>query len=60
MRAFADLAPTFNPSGEAERIDSSLHAHLLGSERDSHPSDAGYPAIAGVLFETSGYARLGD
>jgi lysophospholipase L1-like esterase len=57
---FADLAPVLNPSGEAARVTAICTLTLLCSEGDSHPSDAGYRAIAGVLYETSGYARLVD
>jgi len=31
---------------------------LLCTQSDSHPSDAGYQALGGVIFEVSGYARL--
>jgi lysophospholipase L1-like esterase len=57
---FADLAPVFNPPGDAARLAAICTLTLLCSEGDSHPSDAGYRAIAEILFETSGYARLGD
>ena len=57
---FADLASVLNPSGEAARVTAICTLTLLCSEGDSHPSDAGYRAIAGVLHETSGYARLVD
>jgi lysophospholipase L1-like esterase len=57
---FADLAPVLNPTGEAARVTAICTLTLLCLEGDSHPSDAGYRAIAGVLFETSGYARLVD
>jgi hypothetical protein len=57
---FADLAPVLNPAGEAARVTAICTLTLLCSEGDSHPSDAGYGAIAGVLYETSGYARLVD
>jgi lysophospholipase L1-like esterase len=57
---FADLVPVLNPSGEAARLTAICTLTLLCSEGDTHPSDAGYVAIADVLYETSGYARLID
>jgi hypothetical protein len=33
---------------------------LLCSEGDSHPSDAGYQALADLVFDVSGYACLGE
>jgi lysophospholipase L1-like esterase len=56
---FADLAAVINPPGSEARVTAICTLTLLCSEDDSHPSDAGYRAIAGVLFEASGYARLG-
>jgi lysophospholipase L1-like esterase len=55
---FADLAPVLNPPGEAARVTAICTLTLLCSEGDSHPSDAGYRAIADVVFEISEYARL--
>jgi lysophospholipase L1-like esterase len=57
---FADLVPVLNPSGAAARLTAICTLTLLCSEGDTHPSDAGYLAIADVLYETSGYARLID
>ena len=31
---------------------------LRCSDGDGHPSDAGYRAIAGLVFDASGYVRL--
>ena len=52
---FADLVPVLNPSGEAARRTAICTLTLVCSEGDTHPSDAGYRAIANVLYETSGY-----
>jgi lysophospholipase L1-like esterase len=56
---FAALAPVLNPPGDAARLAAICTLTLLCTEGDSHPSDAGYAAIAGALSEASGYARLG-
>lgn len=57
---FADVAGVLNPPGDQARVTAVCTLTLLCSGGDSHPSDAGYRAIAGVLFEASGYARLGS
>jgi lysophospholipase L1-like esterase len=57
---FADLAPVLNPPEGAARLTAICTLTLLCSDGDGHPSDAGYRAIADVLFEISGYARLID
>jgi lysophospholipase L1-like esterase len=57
---FGDLASVLNPPGAAPRLTAICTLTLLCSDGDGHPSDAGYRAIADVLFETSGYARLID
>ena len=56
---FADMIPVFNPPGEAARLSAICSLTLLCAEGDGHPSDAGYRAIAEVLFGVSGYGRLG-
>jgi lysophospholipase L1-like esterase len=55
---FADLATVFNPPGAQARQTAICTLTLLCLEGDSHPSDAGYRAIAGALFAASGYDRL--
>jgi lysophospholipase L1-like esterase len=58
---FADAFPVFNPQGNlGAETPAICTLTLLCSAGDSHPSDAGYRAIADIVFETSGYARLGD
>jgi len=56
---FADMVPVFNPPGEAARMTAICTLTLLCAEGDGHPSDAGYRAIAEVVFGVSGYGRLG-
>jgi lysophospholipase L1-like esterase len=56
---FADMVPVFNPPGEVARITAICTLTLLCAEGDGHPSDAGYRAIAEVVFGASGYGRLG-
>ncbi len=55
---FVDAAPVFNPPGEEARMSAICALTLLCSEGDGHPSDAGYRALAGLVFDASGYARL--
>jgi lysophospholipase L1-like esterase len=57
---YADLFTVFNPQGDsaAERQAICTLTLLCGPDRDSHPSDLGYRAIADRVFDTSGYARL--
>jgi lysophospholipase L1-like esterase len=55
---FADQASVFNPPGAEARVAAICTLTLLCSEGDSHPADAGYRVIAGVLFTASGYERL--
>jgi lysophospholipase L1-like esterase len=56
---FANPFPIFNPQGdlnlEAQTICTLTQLCTVG---DGHPSDAGYLALANVVFEVSGYARL--
>jgi hypothetical protein len=57
---FADALPVFNPQGDlAAETAAICTLTLLCSEGDSHPSDAGYRAIADIVFDAAGYARLG-
>jgi len=56
---FADPFPVFNPQGDlATEIQAHCTLTLLCTEQDSHPSDAGYRALADLVFEASGYQRL--
>lgn len=56
---FADVFPVFNPQGDPGAEATAICAFtLLCSEGDGHPSDLGYRAIADVVFDASGYARL--
>ncbi len=52
---FADLTPLFNPPGEAARVAAVCSLTLLCVDGDGHPSDAGYRAMADVVFQASGY-----
>jgi hypothetical protein len=56
---FADMVSVFNPQGEQPRIAAICMLTLLCSEGDVHPSHAGYQAMADVVFDVSGYVRLG-
>jgi len=51
---FADMVPVFNPLN-GSRIAAICTLTLLCSEGDVHPSDTGYQAMAGAVFEASGY-----
>jgi lysophospholipase L1-like esterase len=56
---FADPFPIFNPQGDpATEVRALCALTLLCGESDSHPSDAGYRALAGLVFDASGYAVL--
>jgi lysophospholipase L1-like esterase len=59
LARFADMVPVFNPQGQGPRIAAICTLTLLCFEGDVHPSDAGYRAMAGAVFDTSGYGRLG-
>jgi lysophospholipase L1-like esterase len=55
---FADPFPIFNPRGDAAAETAAICTlTLLCTDGDSHPSDAGYRALAAVVFDASGYAR---
>jgi lysophospholipase L1-like esterase len=56
----ADVVPSFNPDGSGPRIAAICSLTLLCSDLDTHPSDAGYLRIAEIVFDASGYARLGE
>lgn len=56
---FADTFPIFNPQGDlAAETAAICTLTLICTEGDSHPSDAGYQAIADVVLAASGYGRL--
>lgn len=56
---FADAFPIFNPQGDLSReVQALCTLTLLCRDGDSHPSDAGYRALAGVVFDASDYIRL--
>jgi len=56
---FADPFPVFNPQGDAAAETTAICTlTLLCSQGDGHPSDAGYQALAGVVWAASGYASL--
>jgi lysophospholipase L1-like esterase len=55
---FADPFPVFNPQGDlALEIQAHCAMTLLCTQQDSHPSDAGYRALADIVFDVSGYRR---
>lgn len=57
---FADPFPVFNPQGNlALEIQAHCTMTLLCTQQDSHPSDEGYRALAHLIFDASGYERLG-
>jgi len=55
---FADPFPAFNPQGDLAETTAICTLTLLCSEGDGHPSDAGYRALAGIVWAASGYASL--
>jgi hypothetical protein len=56
---FADPFATFNPQGDlAAETQAICSLLLLCTENDSHPSDAGYRALAGIVLDASQYSRL--
>jgi lysophospholipase L1-like esterase len=57
---FADPFALFNPQDDpAAELTAICTLTLLCSEGDDHPSDAGYSTLAGIVFESAGYGRLG-
>jgi lysophospholipase L1-like esterase len=56
---FANPFPIFNPQGDPDAETQAICTLLLlCTEGDSHPSDAGYQALADIVFEAARYARL--
>jgi lysophospholipase L1-like esterase len=55
---FADVFPIFNPQGSLAREKARVCAlTFICSRGDGHPTDAGYRAIAAVVWTASGYGR---
>jgi lysophospholipase L1-like esterase len=57
---FADPLPVFNPPGANEIATICTLTAICTALHDIHPTDAGYQALANVVFAASGYARLTD
>jgi lysophospholipase L1-like esterase len=56
---FADPFPVFNPHGdEAAETTAICTLTLVCAQNDSHPSDAGYRALASLVWNASGYQKL--
>ncbi len=57
---FANPFPVFNPQGDdtAETATICALTFICANGGDGHPSDAGYRALADIVWETSGYAEL--
>jgi lysophospholipase L1-like esterase len=56
---FADPFPVFNPQGDNTAETAAICTlTLLCTAGDTHPSDAGYRALADVVWAASGYATL--
>jgi len=56
---FADPFPVFNPQGnEAAETTAICALTLVCTQHDSHPSDAGYRALASLVWNASSYHRL--
>jgi lysophospholipase L1-like esterase len=56
---FADPLPVFNPPVDEIATICTLTA-FCGPLHDIHPTDAGYQALADVIFAASGYGKLGQ
>jgi lysophospholipase L1-like esterase len=53
---FAELFPLFNPQGSIAREKARVCSYVFICTRDDpHPTDAGYRAIAGAVWQASGY-----
>lgn len=56
---FADPRPAFNPPGSAAAAKARRCAYtFMCSQRDGHPTDAGYRALAAIVFAASGYPHV--
>lgn len=57
---FANPFPVFNPQGDDTSETATICAltFICANGGDGHPSDAGYRALANVVWDTSGYAEL--
>jgi lysophospholipase L1-like esterase len=56
---FADPFPIFNPQGNpAAEVQALCTLTPLCTQSDSHPSDAGYQALAHIIISVSDYPRL--
>jgi hypothetical protein len=56
---FANPFPIFNPQGNpAAEVQAICTLTLLCAQNDGHPSDAGYQALADLVFNTSEYIRF--
>ncbi len=55
---FADPFPVFNPQGDVAAETAAICTlTLVCTRQDGHPSDAGYQALADLVWD-AGYARL--
>jgi hypothetical protein len=50
----------FNPPGPNEIATICTLTAFCGPLHDIHPTDAGYQAMANVVFAASGYSKLGN
>ena len=56
---FANPFPVFNPQGDpAAETTAICTLTLVCSQADGHPSDTGYRALAGIVWNASGYASF--
>jgi lysophospholipase L1-like esterase len=56
---FVDPFPIFNPQGDLSReIQTICALTLLCRDGDGHPSDAGYQALAALIYDASDYIKL--
>jgi lysophospholipase L1-like esterase len=56
---FANPFPVFNPHGDAAAEAAAICAlTLVCAQHDTHPSDAGYRALASLVWNASGYHKL--
>jgi hypothetical protein len=57
---FADPMPVFDPQGDPA-VETAALCRFTGlcTDGDGHPSDSGYAALADIVRDAPGYARLG-